>query len=157
MNGHKNPNDCHNNHDEIEFYQGNSNMSTLWHSTPEQCTLQNQSYRLWWGAILTNVQCHTVLISILWHREYWTIQLKCTLETRQETKTESNHPIHQHGHTNFWYACLSEIVYFDYYNCSYNAWYVCNKWSTRSRTKVVRRKHIFQPTGFGTYSSTCFW
>ena len=32
MNGYKNPNDSHNNHDEnrdeIEFYQGNSNMST---------------------------------------------------------------------------------------------------------------------------------
>ena len=33
MNSHKNPNDSHNyhdeNHDEIEFYQGNSNRSTL--------------------------------------------------------------------------------------------------------------------------------
>ena len=32
MNGHKNPNDSHNyhdeNHDEIEFYQGNGNRST---------------------------------------------------------------------------------------------------------------------------------
>ena len=35
--------------------------------------------------------------------------------------------------------------------------YVYDKWSTRARTKVVRRKHIIQPTDFGTYSSTCFY
>ena len=54
MNGHKNPNYSHNyhdeNHDEIEFYQGNSNKSTYWHSTLEQRTPNNQSYRLRWGA-----------------------------------------------------------------------------------------------------------
>ena len=27
--------------------------------------------------------------------------------------------------------------------------------SIRTRTKVIRRKHIIQPTGFGAYSSTC--
>ena len=51
MNGHKNPNDSHNyhdeKHDEIEFYQQKSDRSTLWHSTPEQGSPQNQSYRLW--------------------------------------------------------------------------------------------------------------
>ena len=88
------------------------------------------------GVLLTNVQCHMVPISILWYREYWTIQLRCTLETRQWTPTVSNRPIHQHGHTNFWYVCLLERLYFDYYN----------KWSTWARTKVVRRKHIIQPT-----------
>ena len=66
------------------------------------------------GVPLTSVQCHRVPISILWYREYWTIQLKCTLETIQETITVSNHPIHQHGHNNFWYVCLLERVYFDY-------------------------------------------
>ena len=35
-------------------------------------------------------------------------------------------------------------------------WYVYKKWSARARTKVVRRKHIIKPTGFGAYSSTCF-
>ena len=50
----ENANDSHNfhdeNHDEIELYQGNNNRSTQWHSTPEQRTPQNESYRLWWGA-----------------------------------------------------------------------------------------------------------
>ena len=27
----------------------------------------------------------------------------------------------------------------------------------RARTKFIRRKHVIQPTGFGAYSSTCFW
>ena len=49
------------------------------------------------GVLLTNAQCHMAPISILWYIEYWTIQLKCPLETRQETITVSNHPIHQHG------------------------------------------------------------
>ena len=35
-------------------------------------------------------------------------------------------------------------------------WYVYDKWSARVITKVVRRKYIIQPTGFGAYSSTCF-
>ena len=38
INGHKNPNHSHKfhdeNHDDIESYQGNSNRSTEWHSTP---------------------------------------------------------------------------------------------------------------------------
>ena len=34
--------------------------------------------------------------------------------------------------------------------------YVYGKWSTQGTTKVVRRKHIIQPTGYGAYSSTCF-
>ena len=41
-NGHNNPNTIHNNHDknhvEIKLYQGNSKMSTRWHSTPDQRT-----------------------------------------------------------------------------------------------------------------------
>ena len=45
------------------------------------------------GVLRNNVQCLMVPISILWYREYWTIQLKCTLETRQEIITVSNHPI----------------------------------------------------------------
>ena len=47
INGHKNPSDGHNyhdeNHDEIEFYLGNSDSSTWWHSTLEQRSPKNQS------------------------------------------------------------------------------------------------------------------
>ena len=32
------------------------------------------------GVLLTIAQCHMVLISIPWHREYWTIQLKAHLK-----------------------------------------------------------------------------
>ena len=70
-------------------------------------------------------------------------KLKCTLETRQETTTVSNHPIHQHGHTNFWHVCLLKKSLF-HQDCSYNVWYVYNKWSTQVRTKVVKRKCHFQ-------------
>ena len=66
------------------------------------------------GVLLTNVQCHMVPISILWYRKYWNIQLKCTLETRQERITVSNHSIHQHGQTNFWYVCLLEGLHLNY-------------------------------------------
>ena len=83
MNGHKTPHDSHNyhaeNHDEIELYQGISNRSTLWQTTPEQPTRKKQFYRLWW-VLLTNVQCHMVPISILRYKEYWTIQLKVHLK-----------------------------------------------------------------------------
>ena len=47
INGHKNPSDIHNyhdeNHDEIKFYLGNSYRSTWWHSTLEQRTPQKNS------------------------------------------------------------------------------------------------------------------
>ena len=53
MNGHKNPNDSHNyhdeHHDEIKFYQRKNNRSTYWHPTPEQRKPQNQSNGLWCG------------------------------------------------------------------------------------------------------------
>ena len=46
INGHKNPSDSHNyhdeNHDKIEFYLGNSDRSTWWHSTLEQRSPKNQ-------------------------------------------------------------------------------------------------------------------
>ena len=35
-------------------------------------------------------------------------------------------------------------------------WYVYHKSRARARTKVVRSKHIIQPTCFGAYSSSCF-
>ena len=114
------------------------------------------------GVLLTNVQCQIVPISILWYREYWTMELKCahwTIDlkcTRQETITVLYHPTYQHGHTNFWYVCLLEKVSMNYNDCSYNICYVNNKWIVWARTKVVRRKHIIQPTGFCVFSSTCF-
>ena len=49
-----------------------------------------------------------------------------TLETRQQTITVSNHPIHQHGHTNFWYVCLLERVYFNYYAAIMYCTYIIN-------------------------------
>ena len=53
------------------------------------------------GVQLTNAQCYMVPISILWYRECWTMQLKCTFETKQEMITVS-YPPHQYGHTNLW-------------------------------------------------------
>ena len=94
----------------------------------------------------TNAQCHMVPISILWYTDSWTIQLKYTFETKQERITVSYHPIHHHGHTNFWYVCLLERAHFNYLECSYTIWYVYNKCSIRARPKVFRRKHNIQPT-----------
>ena len=51
-------------------------------------------------------------------------KIRYTLETRQEIVTVSNHPLHEDGHTSFWYVCLLERVYFDYQECCYNVWYV---------------------------------
>ena len=68
-NGYKNPNNSHKygdeNHDEIEFYWGNSKKSTLWHSTPEKRTPKNQSYRLWWGAADQCTMSHGTYIHIM--------------------------------------------------------------------------------------------
>ena len=66
IDGHKNPSDSHNyhdeNHDEIEFYLGNSDRSTWWQSTLEQRTPKNQSDWLYgYRVLLTNVQCHRYL------------------------------------------------------------------------------------------------
>ena len=108
------------------------------------------------GVLLPNIQFHMVPISISWLREYRTIEMKFTLGTRQETITVSNHPIHQNGHTNFWYVCLLERANFNYSVCSYNVWYVYNNRSTRAWTKVVRREQIVQPTSIGAYFSACF-
>ena len=56
---------------------------------------QKQSYRLYSdGVLLTNVQCHMVLISIPWHGEYWTIQLKTHL--KPDSIKSSNTPAWPH-------------------------------------------------------------
>ena len=113
INGHKNPSDSHNyhdeNHDEIEFYLGNSDGSTWWHSTLEQRTPKNQSDWLYgYGVLLTNVQCHRYLYP------YHDIDNTGTYNWNHTwNHTVSNHPIHQHGHTNFCYVCLLERVYFN--------------------------------------------
>ena len=65
-NGHKDPNDNHNNHDgnhdEIELYQGNSKRSTYWHVAPEKRIPQNSPTDCD-GVQLTTAQCHMVPIS----------------------------------------------------------------------------------------------
>ena len=43
--------------------------------------------------------------------------------------------------------CLLERAYFNYLDHQLSLW---------ARNKVVRRKPIIHPTGFGAYSSTCF-
>ena len=117
INGHKNPSDSHNNHDEnpdgIEFYLGNS-RSTWWHSTLEQRTPKNQSDWLYsHGVLLTNVQCHRYLYP------YHDIENTGTYNWKHTwNHTVSNHPIHQHVHTNFWYVCLFERVYFNRKNAA---------------------------------------
>ena len=156
INDHKNPSDNHNyhnqNHDEIEFYLGNSDRSTWWHSTLEHRTPKNQSDWLYgYGVRLTNVQCHRYLYP------YHDIENTGTYNWKHTwNHTVSNHPIHQHGHTNFWYVCLLERVYFN----SKNAAIICGMYIINGvhgpEPRVVRRKHIIQPTGFGVYSSTCF-
>ena len=110
------------------------------------------------GVQLTNVQCHMVPISISRYRESWTIQLKYTFETRQERITVSHHNTPSWPYQLLVCICLSERTYFNYLECSYNVRYVFSiKLSILNRTKVVRRKHIIQLTGFCDYSSTCFW
>ena len=68
-NGHKNPNSTHNyhneNHDEIEFYQGNGKRSTQCHSTPEQRTPTKISPIDCDGVQLTSAQYPVLPISIL--------------------------------------------------------------------------------------------
>ena len=101
---------------------------------------KNQSYRLWWGAADQCTLSHGIYIHIMIYRECWTIQLKCTFETKQETITVSHHPTHQHGHTNFWYVYLLERaleLFFKYLDCSYNVWYVYINDDRYSKVKHV--------------------
>ena len=107
QNGHKNSNNIRNHHDGIALYQGISKRNALWHSTPKQRTHQKQFYRLWWVQ-LTNVQCHMVPISTSWCRESWTIQLKNTIETKQERLAISRYPTHRHCHSDPWYVYVSQ-------------------------------------------------
>ena len=111
INGHKNPSDSHNyhdeNHDEIEFYLGNIDRSTWWQSALEQRTPKTQSDWLYgYGMLLTNVQCHRYLYP------YHDIENTGTYNWKHTwNHTVSNRPIHQHGHSNYWYVCLLQRVY----------------------------------------------
>ena len=87
-------------------------------------------YRLWWGAADQCTLSHRTN-TILWYRESWIIQLKYTFGTKQEIIPASSH---RHGHTNSYMACIC----------------------IRTWTKVVKRKHLIKPRGFGAYSSTSF-
>ena len=78
-----------------------------------------------------------VILSILWYREFWTIQLKYTFETKQERIRVSYHPTHHHGHTNFLVCMFLKKSYFNNLEYSYNIWYVYDKWGMRARTKVA--------------------
>ena len=98
------------------------------------------------GVQLTDAQCHVVPLWISWHRETWTIQLKYTVETKQERITVLYHPTLHHGHTNVRCVCLLVRVYSNYLECSYDIWYGYNKWSIWDRPKVVRRNHVIQNT-----------
>ena len=65
------------------------------------------SLRLYgYGVLLTNVQCHRYLYP------YHDIENTGTYNWKHTSNhTVSNHPIHQHGHTNFWYVCLLEYIW----------------------------------------------
>ena len=78
-------------------------------STLEQRTPKHKSDWLnGYGVLLTNVQCHRYLYS------YHDIEITGTYNWNHTwNHTVSNHPIHQYGHTNFWYVCLLERVYFN--------------------------------------------
>ena len=66
--------------------------------------------------LLTNVQCHRYLYP------YHDIDNTGTYNRKHTWNyTVSNHPIHQHGHTNFWYVCLLE----EYILISKNAAIMC--------------------------------
>ena len=113
INGHKNPSDSHNyhdqNHDEIEFYLGNSDRSTSRTSTLEQRTPKKTvrlAIRLWGAADQCTMS--QVPIYIPWHREYWNIQLKA--HVNPHSIKSSNTPAWPYQ---FWYVCLLETVYFN--------------------------------------------
>ena len=68
---------------------------------------ENQSDWLYgYGVLLTNVR-HRYLYPYHGIENTGTCNWKHTWN-----HTVSNHPIHQHGHTNFWYVCFLERVYF---------------------------------------------
>ena len=82
----------------------------------------------------------------------WNIHLK-------PSRQESQYDIIQHAVMTT--PTLGMYIFLRAYSndleCCYNALYVyTNKLSIRTRTKVIRRKHIIQPTGFSAYSSICF-
>ena len=77
-------------------------MSTWWQSTLKQRTPKNQSDWLnGYGVLLINVQCHRYLYP------YHDIENTGTYNWKHTwNHTVSNHPIHQHGHTNI-LVCMS--------------------------------------------------
>ena len=85
---------------------------------------------------MTNVQCHMAHISILWYTECWTIQLKCISETKQEIISLS-YPKNTSMAKQLLVCMSLRLIYFKYFNNSYNVWYVYNKWSIRTSTKEV--------------------
>ena len=112
----KNPNNSHKYHD--ENHDEINSITEIIKRTHDDTQHQNSARPKMTsidcdGVQLTNVQCHMAHISILWHRESWTKQLKYTFETRQEWMTISYHPTHCHDHTKYWYVhpCSKVIAF----------------------------------------------
>ena len=67
---------------------------------------QKQSYRLRWGAADKCKMPHGTGL-YPYHNILWTIQLKYTIETKQERTRILHYMTHRHGHTNSWYVYVS--------------------------------------------------
>ena len=157
-----------------ENVQGRKHPGTCAFAEPELLSYINDTQHQYSAhpklVLETVMGCSWPMHKVTWYqypyyRDSWAIQLKCIFETKPERIAVRYHPTNYHGHTNFKYICLLETAYFNHLECSYDIWYVYYIWSIRARTKVVRRKHIIQPTGwkhtihptgFGAYSSTYF-
>ena len=82
------------------------NTRTTYTQKPVRLAIQS------WG-LLTNVQCHRYLYP------YHDIENAGTYNWKHTwNHTVSNYPIHKHGHTNCWYVCLLERVYFNSKNAA---------------------------------------
>ena len=85
----------------------------------------------------------------------------------QEPRTPQNSPgidydgvqLHQYWTTVPVYVCI--YIYMSFNQNSYKECIRIDKYiltqSFWMGTKVIWRKHIIQPTGFGAYPSTCYW
>ena len=148
------PNNAHNSHDELQFYQRICIMSIKWDSKPAP---KKQPYRLWWGAADQCTKLYDAYIHIM-----TLIILIYIIEIYIWNQAETNNSIIP-SNTPSWRhqlvvgICLLARCYFNYLECSYNTWYVCeNKWVNGPEPRSSGKKHIIQPSSLGAYSSTCF-
>ena len=96
------------------------------------------------------VQCHMIHIPILWYRESCTFQLLYIWnQVEKNNRIVSSTP--SWPHQLFVCICLL-IAYLNCLECSCSTGYVYyNKLSIWTRTNILMRNHIIQPTGFGAY------